>query len=175
MRKFKQNRNCFFWFFNFSYNQQTHNQYHNRTYHNSLSMQSTLLHVSTLPCHHQAVYSQSLAKLHTTFKLRLLKTQFYKIIKILKYFLFFFTIKLDKIFSVLPSLVQSVCICGCIYNLQKVWALLYGYINVISCTCWINSMMNLPLCWCYFCAGLACLVGVGVGFCDAGSCICCMY
>ena len=38
----------------FCYNQQTHNQYHN-----SLSVQSTL------SCHHQTVYSQCLAKLHT--------------------------------------------------------------------------------------------------------------
>jgi len=62
----------------FSYNQQTDNQYHNSTYHSSLSVQSTLLHVSTLSCHHQTVYSQCLAKLHKPFKLQLLEIQFIK-------------------------------------------------------------------------------------------------
>jgi len=38
-------------FFTLHYNQQIHKQYHNSTYHNSLSVQSTLLHVSTLSCH----------------------------------------------------------------------------------------------------------------------------
>jgi len=46
-------------------NKQTHNQYRNSIYHNSLSVQSTLPHVSTQSCHHQTVYSQCLAKLHT--------------------------------------------------------------------------------------------------------------
>jgi len=61
------------------YNQQTHNQYHNSIYHNSLSVQSTLLHVSTLSCHHHTVYSQCLAKLHTFCKLQLLEVQFIKL------------------------------------------------------------------------------------------------
>ena len=35
-------------FRHFYYNQKTHNQYHNSKYHNSLSVQSTLLYVSTI-------------------------------------------------------------------------------------------------------------------------------
>jgi hypothetical protein len=58
------------------YNQQTHNSYHNSTYHNRLSVQSTLLHFSTFPCHHQTVYNQCLAISHTFFKLQMLKIQF---------------------------------------------------------------------------------------------------
>jgi len=56
-----------------------HNQYRNSTYHNSLSVQSTLLHVSTLSCHHHTVYSQYLAKLHTFCKLQLLNIRFIKL------------------------------------------------------------------------------------------------
>jgi len=63
----------------FYYNQQTHNQYHNSIYHNSFSVKSTLLHVSILSFHHQTVYSQCLAKLHTCFKLQRLEIQFIKL------------------------------------------------------------------------------------------------
>jgi len=37
-------------------------------YSTSLSVRSTLLHVSTFSCHQQTVYNQSLANLHTFFK-----------------------------------------------------------------------------------------------------------
>ena len=53
-------------------------QYHNSIYHNSLSVYSILTHVSTFLCHHQGVYNQCLAKLHTFFKLQLLGIQLIK-------------------------------------------------------------------------------------------------
>jgi len=66
------------------YNQQTHNYFiklyiYIYIYHNSLFVWSTLLHVSTLSFHHQTVNNQRLAKLHTFFKLQLLKIRFIKL------------------------------------------------------------------------------------------------
>ena len=79
-----------------------------------------------------SVYSQRLAKLHTLFKMQLFKlgccatdlcefsdcscleSQIYKIIKMLKYCLF--AIKYNKIVSVLQSVVQSMCVCGCMFS-----------------------------------------------------------
>ena len=72
-------KNGDFNFLNFYCNEKTHNQYHNSICNNSLSVQSTLLHVSTLSFHDQTDYSRCLAKLHTFFKLQLLRIQFIKL------------------------------------------------------------------------------------------------
>jgi hypothetical protein len=59
------------------------------------------------------------AKLRKFVKLKLLKLQFHKIIrlKILKYYLVV-SEWYSKASAMLQYLVQAVCLCGCIYNLQ---------------------------------------------------------
>jgi hypothetical protein len=64
-------------------------------YHNSLFVQSTLLHVWTFSCDHQTVYNQCLAKLHTFFQIAAvdktvynIKTYHLKLIKVLRLYLF---------------------------------------------------------------------------------------
>jgi len=56
---------------------------HNYRSQQYLIIQYILLDVLTFLCHHQGVLNLCLAKLHTFLKLKLLKLQFHKIIKIL--------------------------------------------------------------------------------------------
>jgi len=39
--------------------------------------------------------------------------------------------------------VQAVCICGCIYDLQNIWKLVYEYRDIISWAYGIYLMMDL--------------------------------
>ena len=95
------------------------------------------------------------AKLHKFLELKLLKLQFHKIIR-LKYYLViaeWYNVKC----ATSKYLAKAVCLCGCIYNLQQLWKLMYGYTGALSWSQILNLHNDgLTPCYCCLFVSLAC-------------------
>jgi len=95
------------------------------------------------------------AKLHKFLELKPLKLQFHKIIR-LNYYLVI-TEWYNIVCVTSQCLVKAVCLCGCIYNVQQIWKLMYGYMGALSWSQILNLRNDgLIPCYCCLFASLAC-------------------
>jgi hypothetical protein len=115
-------------------------------YHNSLSVQSTLLHVSTLSCHHHTVYSQYLAKLHKFCKLQLLIIQFVQLSCFCSSLHQF--VQLSCFSSSLHQFVQLSCFSSSLHQLVQLSCFSSSLHQFVQLSCFSSSLHQFSDCIC---------------------------